>query len=80
MVYGRAYLMGECEVMAPRRERYLTRSTPMLALSCHRRQASPIANDDPTVTKASRKAGRLAIIAPNAAMTAAKQEPRHVET
>jgi hypothetical protein len=46
MEHGRSYLMDECEVMAPGRERSPTIITSTLALSaCHRKQASLGAND-----------------------------------
>jgi hypothetical protein len=49
MEHGRSYLMDECEVMAPGRERSPTIITPTLApSSCHRKQASLGANDKST--------------------------------
>ena len=48
MEYGRSYLMDECEVMASGRERSPTIITPTLApSSCHRKQASLGAKDEP---------------------------------
>jgi hypothetical protein len=47
MAHGRSYLMDECEVMASGRGRSPTIITPTLApSSCHRKQASPVANDE----------------------------------